>query len=284
MTGYGKATGNFQNKKVTIEVRALNSKQVDMTFRSPSCYREFEAEMRKIVSSALERGKIDVSINLEEEGSSKAITVNRSLVQAYYNDLKEVNEMIGEKSLDYLSVIMRMPEVLSSDKEEMTKEEKAWLMNLLKESNDKLSEFRAQEGKALEKDFTDNIEGIRDLLNAIEAYEPDRVETIRQRLTKQLEEIKNGVYDNNRMEQELIFYMEKFDVSEEKMRLTNHLDYFLETMTKSASGRKLGFISQEIGREINTLGSKSNHAEMQKLVVEMKDRLEKIKEQVLNTL
>lgn len=192
--------------------------------------------------------------------------------------------MIGEHSQDYLSMILRMPDIYINEREELTLEEKEWVMSLVKEACHNLNEFRRQEGIALEKEFTDRIEDIRALLNEVPKYENERVETIRERIRKGLEELENGNHDDNRLEQEMIFYIEKLDVSEEKMRLANHLDYYLETMRLSLSGKKLGFISQEIGREINTLGSKSNHAEMQKLVVDMKDNLEKIKEQILNTL
>lgn len=284
MTGYGKSTGSFKDKKLTIEIRALNSKQVDMNFRVPTVYREIEADMRKIVSKELERGKIDVSFHLEETGGSKSVTVNKDLAKAYYNDLKSVNDMIDEKSVDYLAMILRLPDVLTPEKSDLDQAEKDWVFGLLKEATSKLTEFRTQEGAALAKEFTAHIEAIRTLLASIEEYEPERVQAIRQRLLSQLEEISNTSHDDNRLEQELIYYLEKFDVSEEKQRLGNHLDYFIETLGKKSTGRKLGFISQEIGREINTLGSKSNHAVMQKKVVEMKDNLEKIKEQVLNTL
>jgi uncharacterized protein (TIGR00255 family) len=223
-------------------------------------------------------------LNLEDSGTTKSVTINKSLVKAYYDDLKATNDLIGAKTEDYLSLIMRMPDVMSSEKEDLSKEEKKWIFDLITEGCKNLNEFRAQEGAALEIDFTKNIENIRRLMLEIEPFEGERVAVVRQRMEKQLEEISSGSYDNNRLEQELIYYLEKFDVSEEKMRLINHLDYFLAEMKQPASGRKLGFISQEIGREINTLGSKSNHAEMQKKVVEMKDNLEKIKEQVLNTL
>ncbi len=284
MTGFGKATGSFQGKKVTIEIRALNSKTLDLNVRIPSMYRPIESDMRKVLMKELERGKVDVNVNIDDSGDSKSISVNKSLAKAYYEDLKSVNDAIGEKSIDYLAMIMRMPDVLISEKEDLPEGEKAFLMNLLNEACTSLNEFRKQEGEALEKEFTERIEDIRRLLLEIEPYENMRVETIRAKLEKQLEEISGAQYDVNRLEQELILYVEKFDVAEEKMRLTNHLDYFLETMATERTGRKLGFITQEIGREVNTLGSKSNQADMQKKVVEMKDNLEKMKEQVLNTL
>ena len=284
MTGYGKATGTFHSKKISIEVRSLNSKSLDLNVRLTSLYRELEPSIRNLVAELLDRGKIDVNINLDSTGDTKNYTINKDLAKAYYNDLKEVNGMIGEHSQDYLSMILRMPDIYINEREELTEEEKGWVMSLVKEACHNLNEFRRQEGMALEKEFTDRIEDIRSLLNEVPKYENERVETIRERIRKGLEELDNSNHDDNRLEQEMIFYIEKLDVSEEKMRLANHLDYYLETMRLPLSGKKLGFISQEIGREINTLGSKSNHAEMQKLVVDMKDNLEKIKEQILNTL
>jgi uncharacterized protein (TIGR00255 family) len=284
MTGFGKATGSFQGKKVTIEIRALNSKTLDLNVRMPSIYRPIESDLRKVLMQELERGKVDVNVNIEDSGDAKSVSVNKSLAKAYYRDLKSVNDAIGEESTDYLALIMRMPDVLTSEKEDVPEGEKSFLLGLLNESCETLNDFRKQEGEALDKEFVERIEDIRRLLVEIEPFEKLRVQTIRAKLEKQLEEISEGNYDVNRLEQELIFYVEKFDIAEEKMRLTNHLDYFIETMRMERTGRKLGFITQEIGREINTLGSKSNQAEMQKKVVEMKDNLEKMKEQVLNTL
>jgi len=284
MTGFGKATDTFKSKKISIEIRSLNSKSLDLNVRLSSHYRELEASIRNIVAELLDRGKIDVNINLDSTGDTKNYMINKDLANAYYTDLKEVNALIGEKSQDYLSMILRMPDIYINEREELTVEEKEWVISLVKNACHNLNEFRRQEGVALEKEFTDRIEDIRALLNEVPKYENERIETIRERIRKGLEELENATHDNNRLEQEMIFYIEKLDVSEEKMRLANHLDYYLETMSLPLSGKKLGFISQEIGREINTLGSKSNHAEMQKLVVDMKDNLEKIKEQILNTL
>ncbi len=284
MTGFGKATASFEGKKVSVEIRALNSKTMDLSVRCPSVYRPLESEIRKVVQEDLERGKIDVNVNIEDTGDMKSVSINRSLAKAYYADLKSVNDEIGETSVDYLAMIMRLPDVMTNAKEETNVEEKKFMVDLTRAATQKLQEFRKQEGEALRIEFTERIEDIRRLMVEIEPFEPLRVATVRERMLKQLEEIENGQYDPNRLEQELIFYVEKFDIAEEKMRLTNHLDYFLETMMTKSSGRKLGFITQEIGREINTLGSKSNQADMQKKVVEMKDNLEKIKEQVLNTL
>lgn len=284
MTGFGKATGTYEGKKVSVEIRALNSKTMDLSVRCPNTYRPLEADIRKLVQQELERGKVDVNINIEDTGDMKSVSINRSLAKAYYQDLKAVNDLLGEKSQDYLAMIMRLPDVLTNEREDLPEGEKAFMLNLSKEASNSLNEFRSQEGEALEIEFVARIADIRRLLIEIEPFEPMRVATVRERMEKQLEEISNGNYDTNRLEQELIYYVEKFDIAEEKMRLTNHLDYFLSTMKEPRSGRKLGFITQEIGREINTLGSKSNQADMQKKVVEMKDNLEKIKEQVLNTL
>jgi uncharacterized protein (TIGR00255 family) len=284
MTGFGKTTATFQSKKVSVEIRSLNSKSLDLNVRTPPIYRELELGIRAIVSEHLERGKVDVSINLESTGDTKNFTINKDLAQAYYSDLKAVNQAIGQTTEDYLALILRMPDIYVNERDELSEEEKNWLLSLIHEACDKLNEFRRQEGVALENEFTARIADIRHLLNEVPKYENERVEIIRERMKKGLEEIDTSKYDDNRLEQEMIFYIEKLDVSEEKMRLANHLDYYLETMVLPKSGKKLGFISQEIGREINTLGSKSNHGEMQKLVVDMKDNLEKIKEQILNTL
>lgn len=284
MTGFGKTTGTFSGKKVSVEVRSLNSKSLDLNIRVAGIYRELEGEFRKIVQELLDRGKIDVNINIDNTGDSKNYAINKDLAKAYYEDLKSVNNIIGEQTEDYLSLILRMPDIFINEKEELSNEEREWVVGLVVEACNNLNSFRRQEGVALEKEFFERITEIRNLLLEVPKYENERIEIVRERMKKGLEELENAKYDDNRLEQELIFYIEKFDVSEEKMRLANHLDYFLNTMVLPHSGKKLGFISQEIGREINTLGSKSNHAEMQKLVVDMKDSLEKIKEQVLNTL
>lgn len=285
MTGFGKASGTYESKKISVEVRSLNSKSADINIRTHHSYRELEPAIRKEVTQALERGKIDVNVNIDSTGDSKSYSVNTDLAKAYYKDLKEINATINETSVDYLSLILRMPDIYINEKAELSAEENAFVIALVVEACGKLNEFRRQEGIALESEFNERIEDIRRLLNDVPKYEQERIDTVRERIRKGLEDIAaKGNFDQNRLEQELIFYIEKLDVSEEKMRLANHLDYYLETMKTEAAGKKLGFISQEIGREINTLGSKSNHAEMQKLVVDMKDNLEKIKEQILNTL
>ena len=284
MTGFGKTTGTFQSKKVTVEIRSLNSKSLDLNVRVSGVYRELEAEIRKVVLELLDRGKIDVNINLDSTGDTKNYAVNKDLAKAYYADLKSVNELIGEKTEDYLALILRMPDIYINEKDELGEDEKEWLIGLVRDACDNLNGFRRQEGQALEKEFYERITEIRNLLLEVPKYENERIEAVRERIRKGMEDLANVKIDDNRLEQEMIFYIEKMDVAEEKMRLANHLDYFLHTMVLPHSGKKLGFIAQEIGREINTLGSKSNHAEMQKLVVDMKDSLEKIKEQVLNTL
>jgi uncharacterized protein (TIGR00255 family) len=284
MTGYGKATASYLDKRISVEIRSLNSKSLDLNVRYAPIYKELEGSIRSLIGESLDRGKVDVNINIDGTGSAKNYTVNQDLAVAYYKDLKQINEAIGEKSEDYLSLILRMPDIYINEKEELLEEEKEWLLNLVKVAAEDINVFRRQEGIALENEFTDRIEDIRRLLLEVPKYENERIDTIRERMRKSLDDLETKSFDDNRFEQEMIFYIEKLDVSEEKMRLMNHLDYFLETMVLPSGGRKLGFISQEIGREINTLGSKSNHAEMQKLVVDMKDNLEKIKEQILNTL
>ncbi|NVK64505.1 MAG: YicC family protein [Flavobacteriales bacterium] len=285
MTGFGKATGTFQTKKVSVEIRSLNSKSIDLNARVASQYREVEPDIRKLVAKELSRGKVDVSVSIDSIGDESATKLNSGLAKSYYEDLKSINEAIGEETQDYLALIMRMPDIYNTERESLSDEEKAWVLDLVKEATNKLNDFRRKEGMELESEFQDRIGEIRGFLADIPKYEDERIQIIRERMKKGLEEIESkSSYDENRFEQEMIYYIEKLDVSEEKMRLSNHLDYFLETMKTETAGKKLGFITQEIGREINTLGSKSNHAKMQVLVIGMKDNLEKIKEQILNTL
>jgi uncharacterized protein (TIGR00255 family) len=284
MTGYGKATGSFDGKKIVVEIRSLNSKSLDLNFRMIPIYREKELELRAIVSELLDRGKVEVSVNLENAAESKNYTINKTLAQSYYKDVKELAELLNEPTNDLLPVVLRMPEIYSNDKEALSDEETVFVMNLMREACLNLVEFRKKEGDQLRADFMQNINRINELLALVPQFENERISIVRERMRAGLEKISNQAVDENRFEQELIFYIEKMDISEEKMRLSNHLDYFVETMDLPLCGKKLGFISQEIGREINTLGSKSYHVEMQKIVVEMKDHLEKIKEQVLNTL
>lgn len=284
MTGYGKATDSFQGKTVSVEMKSLNSKSLDLYTKIAPLYREKEVLIRQIISEKLNRGKIDLSISIENSGSSKNTEINKELAKAYFEDIKSLNEIVKSEPVDYHSLILKMPDIFVQTNETLTDEEVAFIQNLVEKSCDNLILFRKQEGDALKKEFTERIEEIRSLLKAVEPFEATRIETVRDRIRKNLEDFQTTQIDENRFHQEMIFYLEKLDVSEEKMRLTNHLDYFLETMNTEFSGKKLGFITQELGREINTLGSKANHVEMQKIVVDMKDNLEKIKEQVLNTL
>jgi len=284
MTGFGKATGTFQSKKISIELRSLNSKSLDLNTRIPSFYKELDPIIRKMISKEVGRGKVDFSLNFDNVSTENKSSINQELAKSYYNELKELSESLGEKTEDYLSLILRMPEIYTSPTEELSEEEKEVVLRIAKEAIDNLNHFRRKEGEDLEREFTERLNDIQTLLNDVPKYEQERIDIIRERMKKGLEDIESGSYDDNRFEQEMIFYIEKLDVAEEKMRLSNHLTYFSETMKLDQSGKKLGFIGQEIGREINTLGSKSNHAEMQKLVIGMKDNLEKIKEQILNTL
>ena len=284
MTGFGKSNGVFESKKVSVEIRSLNSKGLDLSLKIASPYRDLETDIRKMLSENLDRGKVDIGIFIESTNESHNNIINNEVATKYYSAIKKLNESWGEAPQDYLSIVLRMPEVLNTQTAELTEEEKKWILNLVNETCAKLNDFRAQEGAALKKEFELRIGEIRSLLSQIEAFEDIRILQIKERILKGLKELEHPGLDQNRLEQEMIFYLEKLDVSEEKMRLTNHLDYFIETMSSPLSGKKLGFIAQELGREINTLGSKSNHGDMQRLVVEMKDNLEKIKEQVLNTL
>jgi len=284
MTGFGKSNGVFHSKKVSVEIRSLNSKGLDLNIKLNSSYKELETAIRGFVSTALDRGKIDISVYIESQVDRPENLVNYALATTYYKALKKLNESWGEPSQNYLEIVMQMPSVLNQAAEELEEEEKTWLMNLVGDCCLKLQDFRQKEGEALQSEFKKLIAGIRTLLNEIGGFEADRLTAIRERMNKALKELDTASVDENRLEQEMIFYIEKLDVSEEKMRLEHHLDYFLATMETPLCGKKLGFIAQEIGREINTLGSKCNQAQMQKIVVEMKDSLEKIKEQVLNTL
>ena len=284
MTGFGKSNGVFESKKVSVEIRSLNSKGLDLSLKIASPYRDLETDIRKMLSENLDRGKVDVGIFIESTNESLNNIINNEVATKYYSAIKKLNESWGEAPQDYLSIVLRMPEVLNTQTAELTEEEKKWILNLVNKTCGKLNDFRAQEGAALKKEFELRIGEIRSLLSQIEAFEDIRILQIKERILKGLKELEHPGLDQNRLEQEMIFYLEKLDVSEEKMRLTNHLNYFIETMSSPLSGKKLGFIAQELGREINTLGSKSNHGDMQRLVVEMKDNLEKIKEQVLNTL
>ncbi|MBR1389806.1 MAG: YicC family protein [Prevotella sp.] len=287
MTGYGNAVVAYKDKKIHVEIKSLNSKQLDLQTRIAPLYREKEMEMRQMVAEALLRGKVDMSVWIEKESAVDATPVNGALVENYYRQLKDIARKAGiPEPEDWLYTLVRMPDVLTkTDVETLDDEEWTVVRASVGEALQGLVDFRIQEGAALQKKFTEKIDNIARLLADIEPYEKGRVEKIRSRIEDGLKQIPGVEYDKNRLEQELIYYIEKLDISEEKQRLANHLKYFRETMEEPAGqGKKLGFIAQEMGREINTTGSKSNQAEMQNIVVKMKDELEQIKEQVLNAL
>ncbi len=284
MTGFGKANGQFQDKKISVEVRSLNSKGLDLNVKIPNTYKDLDTEIRRIVSDLLLRGKMDLGIYIESQNQSVSNLVNTELATQYFESLKALNQSWGTQTQDYLSIVLKMPEVLSVQQEDLTEIESEFVLGLVREAVQQLQVFRSQEGQALAIDLLANIEAIKALLSAITPFEQERVNQVKERIQKGLANIDEARIDVNRLEQEMIFYVEKLDISEEKQRLLQHLDYFVETMQQPASGKKLGFIAQEMGREINTLGSKCNHAEIQRKVVDMKDHLEKIKEQVLNSL
>ena len=287
MTGYGNAVVSYKDKKIHVEIKSLNSKQLDLQTRIAPLYREKEMECRAMVAEALIRGKVDMSVWIEKESAVDATPVNAALVENYYHQLKDVAQKVGiPEPEDWLYTLTRMPDVLTkTDVETLEDEEWAVVKGAVADALKSLVDFRKQEGAALQKKFTEKIDNIAQLLADIEPYEKGRVEKIKTRIEGGLKQIPDVEYDKNRLEQELIYYIEKLDISEEKQRLANHLKYFRETMEEPAGqGKKLGFIAQEMGREINTTGSKSNQAEMQNIVVKMKDELEQIKEQVLNAL
>lgn len=282
MTGFGKATLQLPTKKITVEVKSLNSKGLDLSVRMPSVYREMELGLRNEISLALERGKIDFSIYIESTAEQTSTKVNVPIVKVYMAQLREVYGDADETEL--MKMAVRMPDTMKIEREEIDENDWLEIQKVIKEAISNILNFRQAEGVSLENEFQLRIGNIRSYMNEALALDPERVQAIKDRLQTAISELKVNV-DENRFEQELIYYLEKLDITEEKVRLTNHLDYFLETIKgKEANGRKLGFITQEMGREINTMGSKSNHAQMQKLVVMMKDELEKIKEQVLNVL
>jgi uncharacterized protein (TIGR00255 family) len=287
MTGYGNVVVAYKDKKIHVEIKSLNSKQLDLQTRIAPLYREKEMECRAMVAEALIRGKVDMSVWIEKESMVDATPVNAALVENYYHQLKDVAQKVGiPEPEDWMYTLTRMPDVLTkTDVETLDDDEWVIVKGAIEDALKSLVEFRKQEGAALEKKFAEKIDNIAQLLADIEPYEKGRVEKIKARIEGGLKQIPDVEYDKNRLEQELIYYIEKLDISEEKQRLTNHLKYFRETMAEPAGqGKKLGFIAQEMGREINTTGSKSNQAEMQNIVVKMKDELEQIKEQVLNAL
>ena len=283
MTGYGKATAELSDKKINVEIKSLNSKAMDLSTRIAPLYREKEIEIRNEIAKALERGKVDFSLWIDKKDACELITpINQDVVVAYYERIRTISETTGIPAPeDWFSTLLRMPDVMTkNDIQELSEEEWKAVHATVLQAIQNLVEFRIQEGAALEKKFREKISNIAKLLTSVDPYEKERVEKIKERITDALEKTISVDYDKNRLEQELIYYIEKLDVNEEKQRLSNHLKYFISTMESgNGQGKKLGFIAQEMGREINTLGSKSNHAEMQKIVVQMKDELEQIKKE-----
>lgn len=281
MTGFGKSVFQIPNKKITVELKSLNSKNFDLNARIPSQYREKELDLRNIISNSLQRGKVDLSIYVEFTGEQTSINVNTAVVKNYMDQLRDI---VNASEVELLKMAVKMPDAMKTERDEIDEEEFKAIEKAVEEALEEINSFRTDEGKALEKDLKLRISNIYRLLQEVIEMDPERVEAVRERLRKGIEELKEQA-DENRFEQELVYYIEKFDITEEKVRLENHLQYFEKTLnTKDSNGRKLAFISQEIGREINTIGSKSNFAPMQQLVVQMKDELEKIKEQTLNVL
>lgn len=282
MTGFGKATLQLPTKKITVEIKSLNSKGLDLNVRMPSVYREMELGLRNQISQSLERGKVDFSLYIEVTGEETSTKVNAPIVKAYISQMRAILPTADDTEL--MKMAVRMPDALKTERDEIDENEWKQILTVIEEALSNINTFRNDEGASLEKEFQLRIANIRAFMTQALELDPERIENIKNKLQTAVDELKVNV-DENRFEQELIYYLEKLDITEEKVRLTNHLDYFLETLAgNEANGRKLGFITQEMGREINTMGSKSNHAGMQKLVVQMKDELEKIKEQVLNVL
>ena len=287
MTGYGKATAVFEDKKIHFEIKSLNSKALDLSARIAPLYREKEMEIRNLIARRLERGKVEFTLWVEKDAADMATPINTAVLEDYYRQLRDISAATGIPApADWFQTLLRLPDVLTKvDVQELSEEEWAVASRAVDEAIDRLVAFRMQEGEALERKFNEKLDNITALLASIEVYETERVARIRERITDALEKTISVDYDKNRLEQELIYYIEKLDINEEKQRLANHLRYFRETMHDGhGQGKKLGFIAQEMGREINTTGSKSNHAEMQNIVVKMKDELEQIKEQVLNVM
>jgi uncharacterized protein (TIGR00255 family) len=281
MTGYGKTILQFPTKKISLEIKSLNSKNLDLNTRMPSVYREKELSIRKLIANKLVRGKVDFSLYLEVTGEETSTQINKPVVKKYISQLKEV---VDGDATELLKMAIRLPDALNTERDEIDDDEWKAIEKGIIETLEKISAYRIEEGKALENDFKIRIKNIGNLLEQVIEMDPERIENVRERLNRGIAEIKEKV-DENRFEQELVYYIEKFDITEEKVRLSNHLEYFVKSLNSNDSnGKKLGFIGQEIGREINTIGSKANYAPMQKLVVQMKDELEKIKEQLLNVL
>ena len=281
MTGFGKTEAQWEDKSLNIEIRSLNSKSADINLRTPTYLREIDTEIRKRIAKKLHRGKIDLNIFIEFNGRNAPTAINAAVVKGYMAQLKQIEK---SNEIDYLAIAMRLPETLSSERNTLQEDEKKAIFNLLDDAIKNIETYRLDEGKVLEKDFLLRLDLIETYLEEVIKIDPERSKKIESKLRASLEELKIEI-DSNRFEQELIFYLEKFDITEEKVRLQNHLDYFKKVLKNDfPNGKKLGFIAQEIGREINTIGSKANHSELQKIVVQMKDELEKIKEQLLNVL
>ena len=286
MTGYGKAQSVANGYTIIAEIRSLNSKFLDINLRLPFSLKEKEMEVRNPISEKLQRGKIDVFISIEAAGEDQDVSINRKLLSKYYKELTALARQYKSGKKNLLRMALQMPDVIGSKNNVLSDEDLSNMLQLMREALDDLRRFRAREGEGLEKIFTDTVSGILNLITQVESFEKERIEVIKDRLRNQLSELTAGAeFDRNRFEQELIYYLERMDFTEEKVRLKSHCDYFLKVLLEQESnGRKLNFIAQEMGREINTLGSKANHAAIQKLVVQMKDELEKIKEQLLNVL
>ena len=281
MTGYGKSVLQLPTKKITIELKSLNSKNLDLNVRMPSMYRAKELDIRKLIAKHLVRGKVDFSLYVEVTGEDTSSKINKTIVKEYIKQLKEV---VDGDATELLKMAVRLPDAIITERDEIDENEWSSIQSEINKALDHIKSYREDEGASLKQDFESRIATLRDLLNQVIKMDPERIDGVRARLEKGIADIKEKV-DENRFEQELVYYIEKFDITEEKVRLDNHLDYFVSSLnSKDSNGKKLGFISQEIGREINTIGSKSNYAPMQKLVVQMQDALEKIKEQMLNAL
>ncbi|MFZ4402152.1 MAG: YicC/YloC family endoribonuclease [Bacteroidales bacterium] len=286
MTGFGKASCELPNKKILVEIKTLNSKQMDINAKLPVYYREKETEIRSFIASKLERGKADVYINVENIGGYAECSINKDVIKAHYNELKQISDELGEQPRDFMSLLMKMPDIYNTNTEEIGDEEWKSLMETIHQAILNVDEFRINEGNILCEDLMKRIEMIEQLLKAINPYEANRIQSIKDKLWKNLNDmLETSKIDNNRFEQEIIYYLEKIDITEEKTRLKKHLDYFTDTLkTELSQGKKLSFVCQEIGREINTIGSKANDVNIQQIVVQMKDELEKIKEQLMNIL
>lgn len=287
MTGFGKATGEINSKKITVEIKSLNSKQADISVRMPSFYKEKELPLRSLINKNLQRGKIEFNLYVELLGESSNLQLNKELFEKYYNEFNSAaNQVNPNHNSDIVSIISKLPDVMKSERTELDKSEWASVSDVIETALKEINEFREIEGKSLENELALRVGNISNLLAKVKQYEQERIETVKARIITNLKEVvEDSKVDKDRFEQELIYYIEKYDVTEEKIRLTQHCKYFTETMNSTISeGKKLGFICQEMGREINTLGSKANHSELQKIVVQMKDELEKIKEQILNIL